>query len=132
MATVAGIIDGTGSFGAAATQYFVSVLSNYGWDLVFVVLTVLLFASALLMVKLFFIEMKAIWRHGRRTSDEMESGFGIGQGYGDIEFSDSGDSNDFRKILRNCCSCSCCRGRWNRGSSRLVRVQRQSVSDFQG
>ena len=98
----------------------------------FAVLTILLFASAVLMLKLFVIEMKMIFRYGRRTSEEMESGFGIGQGYGDIESSDSGDSNDFRSIIKSCFSCSCFKTR-NRGpqSSRFVRVQRHSISDFQ-
>ena len=130
LATVAGIIDGTGSFGAAITQYLVAVLSNYGWDLVFVVLTILLLASSLLMLKLFINEMKLILRYGRRTSEEIESGFGIG-GYGDIEGSDIGQYYDDEN--RNiCCIClsNCCNRNGSYNHHRSIRVQHQSFSDF--
>merc|ERR1711972_1243087 len=52
LATVAGIIDGTGSTGAAITQYLVALISNVSWDLVFVVLAVLLLSSAALLLRL--------------------------------------------------------------------------------
>ena len=67
LATVAGIVDGTGSFGAAICQYMVALLSDVSWDLVFVVLTVLLLSSAVLILRLTIKEIKILRKYGRKN-----------------------------------------------------------------
>lgn len=66
LATVAGIVDGTGSFGAAACQYAVSWVSDYSWDYVFAILAVLLLMSAALLLKLAIHEIRLWKRYGRK------------------------------------------------------------------
>eukprot|EP01083_Nonionella_stella_P037488 102206_1 len=77
LATVAGIIDGTGSFGAAICQFVVSWLSDISWDLVFVVLTVLLLSSALLLLRLTIKEVRMLFKYGRKDSNQIEKDYGI-------------------------------------------------------
>ena len=77
LSTVAGIIDGTGSFGAAICQYIVSLLIDVSHDLVFIILTILLFASALLISKLTMKEIKFLFKYGRKESDEIEIKYGV-------------------------------------------------------
>ncbi|ETO29012.1 Glycerol-3-phosphate transporter [Reticulomyxa filosa] len=64
LSTVAGIIDGTASFGAAIMQYLVAVVSDAGWDYVFIMLSLSLVGSTLLVTPLFLREMKELCRHG--------------------------------------------------------------------
>lgn len=77
LSTVAGIIDGTGSFGAAICQYIVSLLIDVSHDLVFVILTILLFASALLISKLTVKEIKFLFKYGRKQSDEIDGKYAV-------------------------------------------------------
>eukprot|EP01084_Bolivina_argentea_P105866 189595_1 len=78
LATVAGIIDGTGSFGAAICQYVVALISNiWGWDLVFAILAVLLLSSAGLLLKLAIKEVKILIKYGRKESSEIQKQYGI-------------------------------------------------------
>lgn len=76
LATVAGIIDGTGSTGAAITQYLVALISNVSWDLVFALLAVLLFSSAALLLRLTVKETKSLVKYGRKDSEEIEAKYG--------------------------------------------------------
>jgi len=76
LATVAGIIDGTGSTGAAITQYLVALISNVSWDLVFAVLAVLLFSSAALLLRLTIKETRSLIKYGRKDSAEIEAQHG--------------------------------------------------------
>ena len=51
LATISGIIDGTGSLGAALGQILVGVISKYyGWQRVFHILFIILSASFLLLL----------------------------------------------------------------------------------
>ena len=61
LATVAGIIDGTGSVGAAIVQALVSFLTR---EVLFIMLALLLFASAALIIKLFLKDIKDLRIHG--------------------------------------------------------------------
>ena len=77
LATVAGIIDGTGSFGAAICQYLVALISNISWDLVFALLAILLLSSAALLLKLTMKETKILMKYGRKDSEEIQRLRGI-------------------------------------------------------
>jgi len=55
MSSVAGIIDGTASLGAAGTQYMVAAIP---WDLVFLVLAAMLLVSAFLILPIFCRECR--------------------------------------------------------------------------
>lgn len=77
MATVAGFIDGTASFGAAITQYVVTAISNIGgtnhnWEGVFIMLCFMVFASALLISNIAYKELR-LWCRGRNLrADHQE------------------------------------------------------------
>ncbi len=74
MATVAGIINGTGSIGAAVMQYAVAWISNVGWNYVFVILGIMLVVGCLCLVKLFLTEMREIvreWTPKQRTLEPV-------------------------------------------------------------
>uniref|UniRef100_A0A7N6AKD3 Sugar phosphate exchanger 3 n=1 Tax=Anabas testudineus TaxID=64144 RepID=A0A7N6AKD3_ANATE len=63
LATVTGIVDGTGSIGAAAGQYLVSLIeSKLGWMCVFYFFIVMTGGSILFIAPLLFKELRAMWR----------------------------------------------------------------------
>lgn len=58
MATVTGIIDGTGSVGAALGQLLIGWVSLYSWDYVFYIFIGSVFIAALMLSPIVFREMK--------------------------------------------------------------------------
>ncbi|KAL0962748.1 hypothetical protein UPYG_G00344850 [Umbra pygmaea] len=63
LATVTGIVDGTGSIGAAAGQYFVSLIeSKLGWMCVFYFFIVMTGGSILFISPLIITESRTLWR----------------------------------------------------------------------
>ncbi|KAA8580052.1 hypothetical protein FQN60_005587 [Etheostoma spectabile] len=63
LATVTGIVDGTGSIGAAAGQYLVSLIeSKLGWMYVFYFFIVMTGGSIVFIIPLLFKEVLAMWR----------------------------------------------------------------------
>lgn len=70
MATVTGIIDGIGSFGAAFGQILVRKLNSFlqigaseqyfGWDSVFIMMSFMVFLSALPLINKFKTEMREV------------------------------------------------------------------------
>lgn len=65
LATVTGIVDGTGSFGAAIGQILIAVIEQKtnSWTWVFYFLMVMLAGSALLLSKLFVVDILSLWRN---------------------------------------------------------------------
>lgn len=67
LATVSGIIDGTGSLGAALGQYIVGIISKYwGWAWVFKFLMIMICLSFLLISPIVYVEMRE-WRNKRNA-----------------------------------------------------------------
>lgn len=63
LATVTGIVDGTGSIGAAGGQYLVSLLeSKLGWMCVFYFFVIMTGGSILFITPLLIRELRAMWR----------------------------------------------------------------------
>lgn len=63
LATVTGIVDGTGSIGAAGGQYLVSLIeSKLGWMSVFYFFVVMTGGSILFIIPLLTREVRAMWR----------------------------------------------------------------------
>lgn len=63
LATVTGIVDGTGSIGAAGGQYLVSLIeSKLGWMCVFYFFVVMTGGSILFITPLLIKEVRAMWR----------------------------------------------------------------------
>ncbi|TDG96784.1 hypothetical protein EPR50_G00232340 [Perca flavescens] len=63
LATVTGIVDGTGSIGAAGGQYLVSLIeSKLGWMYVFYFFIVMTGCSIVFIIPLLFKEVLAMWR----------------------------------------------------------------------
>ena len=65
VATCVGIIDGTGSFGAAIGQQVIGVMAHHSWTSVLILLCVMAFVSALPILPLAIREtkeMRVIWR----------------------------------------------------------------------
>ncbi|CAB1333729.1 unnamed protein product [Coregonus sp. 'balchen'] len=63
LATVTGIVDGTGSIGAAAGQYLVSLIeSKLGWMCVFYFFIVMTGGSIVFILPLIMTEIRAMWR----------------------------------------------------------------------
>uniref|UniRef100_A0A8C4GWU4 Sugar phosphate exchanger 3 n=1 Tax=Dicentrarchus labrax TaxID=13489 RepID=A0A8C4GWU4_DICLA len=63
LATVTGIVDGTGSIGAAGGQYLVSLIeSKLGWMCVFYFFVVMTGGSIVFITPLLFKEVRAMWR----------------------------------------------------------------------
>ncbi|XP_076007733.1 sugar phosphate exchanger 3 [Genypterus blacodes] len=63
LATVTGIVDGTGSIGAAGGQYLVSLIeSKLGWMCVFYFFVVMTAGSLLFILPLTIREIRAAWR----------------------------------------------------------------------
>ncbi|KAI0981197.1 hypothetical protein GJ496_005354 [Pomphorhynchus laevis] len=71
MSTVAGIIDGTGSFGAALGQLVIPIIQQlFGWDGVFVMFVLSLIIAWILLLPMFIDEIKQIWRNTRATVED--------------------------------------------------------------
>lgn len=73
LATVAGIVDGTGGFGAAIGQTFIGLIAESSWDMVFVFLMSncyagVAFLSVLTMSPIFIRE----WRHRKLAKVESQ------------------------------------------------------------
>lgn len=72
LATVTGIVDGTGSIGAAAGQYLVSVIeSKLGWMFVFYFFIVMTGCSIVFILPLIVTEIRAMWRERRARTHEL-------------------------------------------------------------
>lgn len=73
LSTVTGIIDGSGSFGAAVTQYIVAVLSDISMEVIFVLLAVQLALSAVLIAPLPVCNRKTTAQQDVNNLAEAES-----------------------------------------------------------
>lgn len=76
----AGIIDGTGSLGAAVGQYAVASISAHGsWAAVFAMLVSLDLAAACCIAPMFVRECADLWRQhaSRRARQGMDSAAGV-------------------------------------------------------
>jgi OPA family glycerol-3-phosphate transporter-like MFS transporter 3 len=63
LSTVTGIIDGTGSLGAALGQVAVPNLQvKFGWHMVFYLFMVSMFLTTVCIIKIFFTEMRDLCR----------------------------------------------------------------------
>lgn len=72
LATVTGIVDGTGSIGAAVGQYLVSLIeSKLGWMCVFYFFVVMTGGSIVFISPLIFREVRAIWRDRRASQRHL-------------------------------------------------------------
>lgn len=72
LATVTGIVDGTGSIGAAGGQYLVSLIeSKLGWICVFYFFTVMTGGSILFIAPLVYRELRAMWRERRGINQHL-------------------------------------------------------------
>jgi nitrate/nitrite transporter NarK len=72
VATVTGIIDGTGSVGAAVGQIAIPIMEeNIGWDSVFVMFMVMSGLSALALTFVVYRELKDVWCARCRPSNEI-------------------------------------------------------------
>ena len=60
IATVSGIVDGTGSLGAALGQLGIGYLQALGWHWVFAILAIFVFLSSLPLIPMAYKEMKEI------------------------------------------------------------------------
>ncbi|XP_056131603.1 sugar phosphate exchanger 3 [Lampris incognitus] len=72
LATVTGIVDGSGSIGAAGGQYLVSLIeSKLGWMCVFYFFIVMTGGSILFITPLIFREVQAMWRDRQALSHQL-------------------------------------------------------------
>ncbi|KAK7130303.1 hypothetical protein R3I93_019815 [Phoxinus phoxinus] len=72
LATVTGIVDGTGSFGAAAGQYLVSLIeSKFGWMCVFYFFIVMTGCSVLFIIPLLFREICSLCRDSQARTHQL-------------------------------------------------------------
>ncbi|KAF7658474.1 hypothetical protein LDENG_00012370 [Lucifuga dentata] len=72
LATVTGIVDGTGSIGAAGGQYLVSLIENkLGWMCVFYFFIVMTGGSILFIAPLIVKEVSAMWRDRRARRRQL-------------------------------------------------------------
>lgn len=72
LATVTGIVDGTGSIGAAAGQYLVSLIeSKLGWMCVFYFFVVMTGGSIVFIAPLIIREVRAMWRDRRASQLQL-------------------------------------------------------------
>ncbi|KAM4615441.1 sugar phosphate exchanger 3 [Polymixia lowei] len=72
LATVTGIVDGTGSIGAAGGQYLVSLIeSRLGWVCVFYFFIVMTGGSILFITPLIFKEVGAMWRARQALNQQL-------------------------------------------------------------
>ncbi|CAB1412357.1 unnamed protein product [Pleuronectes platessa] len=72
LATVTGIVDGTGSMGAAGGQYLVSLIeSKLGWMYVFYFFVVMTGGSIVFITPLLLNELRAMWRDRRALQHQL-------------------------------------------------------------
>ncbi|XP_062338807.1 sugar phosphate exchanger 3 [Osmerus eperlanus] len=72
LATVTGIVDGTGSIGAAGGQYLVSLIeSKLGWMYVFYFFIIMTGGSVVFISPLICTEVRAIWRERRAQTSQL-------------------------------------------------------------
>uniref|UniRef100_A0A8C5HZ33 Sugar phosphate exchanger 3 n=1 Tax=Gouania willdenowi TaxID=441366 RepID=A0A8C5HZ33_GOUWI len=72
LATVTGIVDGTGSIGAAAGQYLVSLIeSNLGWMSVFYFFIVMTGGSIMFISPLLLKELRSMWSERRALQRQL-------------------------------------------------------------
>ncbi|CAL8319911.1 unnamed protein product [Lota lota] len=72
LATITGIVDGTGSIGAAGGQYLVSLIeSRLGWMYVFYFFIVMTGGSILFIAPLIYKETRSMWRDMRGISQQL-------------------------------------------------------------
>uniref|UniRef100_A0A4W6FKG9 Sugar phosphate exchanger 3 n=2 Tax=Lates calcarifer TaxID=8187 RepID=A0A4W6FKG9_LATCA len=72
LATVTGIVDGTGSIGAAGGQYLVSLIeSKLGWMCVFYFFVVMTGGSIVFIAPLLLKELRAMWRDRRALRRQL-------------------------------------------------------------
>ncbi|XP_019738646.1 sugar phosphate exchanger 3 isoform X2 [Hippocampus comes] len=72
LATVTGIVDGTGSIGAAGGQYLVSLIeSKLGWIAVFYFFVVMTGGSILFISPLIATEVRAMWRERQMRHHQL-------------------------------------------------------------
>lgn len=72
LATVTGIVDGTGSMGAAAGQYLVSLIeSKLGWMSVFYFFIVMTAGSIVFITPLLVRELRAMWTERRARQRQL-------------------------------------------------------------
>ncbi|XP_068611262.1 sugar phosphate exchanger 3 [Brachionichthys hirsutus] len=72
MATVTGIVDGTGSIGAAGGQYLVSLIqSKLGWMWVFYFFIIMTGGSIVFITPLFIREVRAMWRERQARRHQL-------------------------------------------------------------
>ncbi|XP_034019660.1 sugar phosphate exchanger 3 [Thalassophryne amazonica] len=72
LATVTGIVDGTGSIGAAAGQYLVSLIeSRLGWMYVFYLFVAMTGGSIVFIIPLIVSEVRAMWRERRLRCHQL-------------------------------------------------------------
>eukprot|EP00347_Sterkiella_histriomuscorum_P015299 403357549 len=86
VATVTGIIDGIGSFGAAIGQILIGVCEQYfGWNSVFLMMSVMVFLGAAPLLRSFKREMKEVITlfkiHARRKNDNSDQDYNQTQTY---------------------------------------------------
>uniref|UniRef100_A0A8R1DK85 Sugar phosphate exchanger 3 n=1 Tax=Caenorhabditis japonica TaxID=281687 RepID=A0A8R1DK85_CAEJA len=92
LSTVTGIIDGTGSIGAAMGQWFIpSIQQWFGWDAVFYGFIVMILCTALCLTPVLWKEHKDRRAH---RSEEVDS---LLQEYND---SDEGSTGDIQEVRR--------------------------------
>ncbi|TNN71911.1 Sugar phosphate exchanger 3 [Liparis tanakae] len=90
LATVTGIVDGTGSIGAAFGQYLVSLIeSKLGWTCVFYFFIVMTGGSIVFITPLLYNEVRAMWRDRQALRRQLweESPDAVSHchdGYGDL------------------------------------------------
>ncbi|KAJ8392204.1 hypothetical protein AAFF_G00077720 [Aldrovandia affinis] len=72
LATVTGIVDGTGSIGAAGGQYLVSLIeSKLDWMCVFYFFIVMTGGSIVFIVPLIFSEVRSMWRDRQARTHQL-------------------------------------------------------------
>ncbi|KAM3858810.1 sugar phosphate exchanger 3 [Diretmus argenteus] len=72
LATVTGIVDGTGSIGAAGGQYLVSLIeSKLGWMCVFYFFIVMTGGSIVFISHLIFRDVRAMWRDRQALNHQL-------------------------------------------------------------
>jgi sugar phosphate permease len=78
LSTIAGIIDGTGAFGAAIGQLIIGVLEqNFDWDAVFYFLISVCIVPSLMYIPTFLREIQEFRNRGSGPTDYAEERHGI-------------------------------------------------------
>ena len=74
-----GIIDGSGSVGAAMTQYIVAIVSDISLEIVFAILSLLLIGSAALIAPLCIRDVQDWYQNYCNVATEIDSPGGRGR-----------------------------------------------------